>query len=880
LFCYDDVLAEAVIAARGGFGFLGVEGYLYKYVMRAMDTGRYKFLHMPWLYDYDENGNYRKAALLPDRMDHITFLESFLDKDKALAHNYAEEFRAGAHFLVMILVGAEAKFQREKILFQKFLREGRQNLAKNGIMVPTKVFRTSSYASVNIPEIALWLISLDNEARHRFHSMKAIFTLKGYKLDEAVDDDDYDFEFNASKLKRERAERERIMIAKIQVDIVQRKERRIDQWVATLIRAEQMKFTKFRKLWTSGADVFIDSLDIPLYDKFKESQERGVDEITDYAWECLEEIENVERDCVRGAYGRNFQFVDPDFAPNIESIGECPEAEWILGWRCAPGVNRESTLINSGTDADDVEVGVFHNGWLLSAIMMLASIGDEGEDKIEVLNSFIGRKGPGGITYSSKVGAYCVRLFKRGMWIPIVLDDLFPMLQHDYWTESNAGMAVAHSAYCRELWVALLEKAFAKFLGSYAELNRGYVHHALEDLTACDSLVIPLARQGRGSGKLHLWDQLIQFHRNGYILGAGTGKSELVEKDVLDMGIVFDACYVIFKVVLIDGLKLIKMRNPPGDHEEWKGDWSDKSPLWTKRLKHKLQMVDADDNMFWMSFDDFCNVFRHLYVCKWLKPSKWRKVGLASEWKLSTELEYTEKKLLKEMMTAGEEVEVDQEAEMRDLARSRVNTAGGIPTRHNLECKVENNPHFALTIHRPTDLKVTLNQVDRRGMARDDPHPAAVFICRLPPGETSPQRLKTLDEDNIVIHTGEPKALRSQSLYCSLQPGVYIVITATYLAEMTGCFDCLVCSNYKCEFDPVYPPRWMTKGGREVGNGDSFAEELARQKLGEQKAEKRNNVMKKVRRVLVDIFGTGTEDVGEPSDSSSDEDDDIEMGKS
>ena len=879
LFSWADACAEIFISARGPLAFIGAEQKIYNFVMKALDTGRHLWLHpyFSWLRDYDEHGNYRKAMMLPEPLDHTRFLQEFVDRDRAIDFNFAEEYLTGAHFITMILVGAEAKFERERILFQKFLRSQRKQLAENGIHVPTYIFRSSSYASVDISAVAVWLLSLTTEERTRFHSMKAIFTHKGFKLDGKVDDDDYEFLYNADKLRRDRKEHEKGVVEKIKAEIVLRKEQRIDQWVSTLIRAEQMKFTKFRKLWSSGSDVYIDSLDQPLYDKFLESQKQTSDDISGYAFEKLQEIENVERDCVRGAYGRNFQFVDPDFPPNADSVGDVEEAGWVLGWRCAPGINRSTQLLEGGTSADDVEVGVFRNGWLLSAIMMLASIGEEGEDKIEVLNSFIARPDPatGGYTYNTRVGAYCVRLFKRGQWVPIILDDLFPMLLQDYWTDTNGGMAVAHSYQCRELWVSLIEKAFAKFYGSYSELNYGYVHHALEDLTGCDAEVIPLARQSRGVGKRHLWMELVRFRRNGYILGAGTGSSELVDKEILDMGIVFDACYIIFDVRLVNGLKLIKMRNPPGNHEEWKGDWSDKSALWTKRLKAKLDFVDADDNMFWMAFDDFCNVFRHLYVCKWLKPSKWRKVGTIGEWKLNTVLEYEQKKLLKEMMTESNEEEVDQEKEIRDLARAQIDTAGGMPTKHNPGCKVENNPHFTLIVHRPSEMKISLNQVDRSGMARADPLPAAIHICRLPPEAKLAQRIREITRENLVTRSGEAKAMYRNTMYTVLQPGTYMVLCTTYLAEQTGHFDLIVESNYKLTLEPFYPPRWMLKGGRDIKEEDTFSSSLQKSLLGVGASRKQNAVLRKAKRLVSDLFGSGNEEI-EDSESSSDDDDDLE----
>ncbi|CAN0103180.1 unnamed protein product, partial [Laminaria digitata] len=54
---------------------------------------------------------------------------------------------------------------------------------------------------------------------------------------------------------------------------------------------------------------------------------------------------------------------------------------------------------------------------------------------------------------------------------------------------------------------------------------------------------------------------------------------------------------------------------------EWRGDWGDHSPLWTRRQRARLGLVKDDkDNAFWMSFHDFCVVFRSLYVCRWYDP--------------------------------------------------------------------------------------------------------------------------------------------------------------------------------------------------------------------------------------------------------------------
>ena len=70
-----------------------------------------------------------------------------------------------------------------------------------------------------------------------------------------------------------------------------------------------------------------------------------------------------------------------------------------------------------------------------------------------------------------------------------------------------------------------------------------------------------------------------------------------------------------------------------GSHGEWQGDWGDASTLWNRRLKGLLQLVDdEDDGMFWMSFDDFCHSFRHLYVCRYFDPNLWQEIKFVEHW--------------------------------------------------------------------------------------------------------------------------------------------------------------------------------------------------------------------------------------------------------
>lgn len=50
------------------------------------------------------------------------------------------------------------------------------------------------------------------------------------------------------------------------------------------------------------------------------------------------------------------------------------------------------------------------------------------------------------------------------------------------------------------------------------------------------------------------------------------------------MGLVQGHAYSLIGAYEGNGVQLVQVRNPWGQHE-WTGDWSDNSPLWTEELR-------------------------------------------------------------------------------------------------------------------------------------------------------------------------------------------------------------------------------------------------------------------------------------------------------
>lgn len=125
--------------------------------------------------------------------------------------------------------------------------------------------------------------------------------------------------------------------------------------------------------------------------------------------------------------------------------------------------------------------------------------------------------------------------------MPVVVDDWLPC-------ESRGKPAFATSKKMNELWVSLLEKAYAKLHGSFEALEGGVVQDALVDLTGGAGeeidMTTPQAQLDLGSGKL--WSQMLRFKEEGFLLGAGSPSGS--DAQVSANGIVQGHAYSVLQV--------------------------------------------------------------------------------------------------------------------------------------------------------------------------------------------------------------------------------------------------------------------------------------------------------------------------------------------
>jgi len=227
----------------------------------------------------------------------------------------------------------------------------------------------------------------------------------------------------------------------------------------------------------------------------------------------------------------------------------------------------------------------------------------------------------------SECGMYCVALCINGVFEEIIMDDKFP-------ASAYSKKAAFNTSKDNELWVMIIEKAWAKVHGGYLNINAGLIREALHDLTGAPAITYFNDEKSREERCNIIWDA----DQADYIMCAGT---EDLMGDGTDQqedrtGIVGSHAYALIAAHTMvndrgqwrildkaEGhkgqqiVRLVKMRNPWGKGE-WKGAWSDSSREWNSvsaSVKKQLGFVNEDDGVFFILFEDFEKYYSDFQVC-------------------------------------------------------------------------------------------------------------------------------------------------------------------------------------------------------------------------------------------------------------------------
>lgn len=344
--------------------------------------------------------------------------------------------------------------------------------------------------------------------------------------------------------------------------------------------------------------------------------------------------------------GRNFYGCFTRACSYFEWADDAPHKEGALKyqWRrfrtTGEGSAFQLVVPNRGFRGADVIQGGVGDCWFLSAVVVIA----ERRDLIERVVPQRTLRADGSCSFM---------LFIDGKWTEVIVDNQLPCkaptASSSAATRTTFTMSdlVYSKGKLSQLWVPLLEKAYAKAHGSYDAISGGFIAEALLDLTAAPCETV--AFFGEDFDSEELWMKLVSYHQSKFPMGCST--------DSTGEGIVGNHAYSILDVREISGarlgaqqqisdflnsesssasmfdssissdivedLRFVRIRNPWG-RVEWNGDMSKGSEMWTTRLAAELGGAGAkNDGTFWMLYHDFLRRFTSVDICKCFDNPDW-----------------------------------------------------------------------------------------------------------------------------------------------------------------------------------------------------------------------------------------------------------------
>ncbi|KAA0193853.1 Calpain-1 catalytic subunit, partial [Fasciolopsis buskii] len=411
---------------------------------------------------------------------------------------------------------------------------------------------------------------------------------------------------------------------------------------------------------------------------------------------------------------------DPNFPASKVSLGKLKHIREKIDWMRIKEINPQARFFLDGATRFDIVQGRLGDCWLLAAISSICQY------PILLHQVVPGDQDPSTVDY---VGIFRARFWHFGHWVEVLVDDRLPVYR------GTKQLVFMKSKHPDEFWSALLEKAYAKLNGSYANLIGGLLPDAMEDLTG--GVVESIDFNDKYQPKDLL--RVLQLYAGRCVL----------------MGCHADVQYN------DETVHLIRCMSPWADSHEWKGPWSDGSPEWDQvspKEKEELRLKFEDDGEFWMPLDCFMETFTTLDACH---------LGLES---LERGATLNGKRVLKEALLVGS-------------WQKNLNAGGCLNNRE----RFHTNPQFTFDLDQP-DLDDSLNLCHviiglMQKTVRQEPeedYPAIGFaVYAVTDKQFGPlSRAFLLSHKPIKISNFSNRREVTEQLH--IPPGHYVIIPSTY----------------------------------------------------------------------------------------------------
>lgn len=165
-------------------------------------------------------------------------------------------------------------------------------------------------------------------------------------------------------------------------------------------------------------------------------------------------------------YGEDVLF-DKDL-PRKEEHDDWPNYQWR---RPEDVYGKGNFSVYKTIDPSDISQGFLGDCYFLSSLSSLA----EFPKRIEQI--FLNKD-------VNDSGCYALKLYVNGEPVEVVVDDYFP------WDKDEKTWAFSRCSKDKEIWVLLIEKAWAKIFGNYMRIEAGLAGEAMPALTGAPAKVI------------------------------------------------------------------------------------------------------------------------------------------------------------------------------------------------------------------------------------------------------------------------------------------------------------------------------------------------------------------------------------------------------
>ncbi|XP_051512377.1 calpain-12 [Myxocyprinus asiaticus] len=295
-------------------------------------------------------------------------------------------------------------------------------------------------------------------------------------------------------------------------------------------------------------------------------------------------------------------FSDPVFAANQTSLGMPvdPDPKKAVKWLRPKEITSNAVFVEGTMGSTDICQGQLGNCWLLAALSCLT-----------MHPTLFVKVVPSGQSLSeSYAGIFHFRFWQYGEWVEVVVDDRLPVRE--------GRLLFSYSRTSNEFWSALVEKAYAKLIGSYGSLKGGLISEGMEDFTGGIAYSLPVS-----SRPPHvLWRAITAALARSSLLSCFIHATSVKDiGTVTSDGLIKGHAYAINDSDKVqkgsDEVLLVRLRNPWG-FVEYCGPWSDKCKDWDyidNAQKTRLELAKVEDGEFWIGIEDFCRLFNTVEMC-------------------------------------------------------------------------------------------------------------------------------------------------------------------------------------------------------------------------------------------------------------------------